>query len=668
MGRGPLVLAGAALALGAAGVASPGASLGPRFQQTAYRDGHTRPRALAYAAADGLLFVALSTADAVAVVSPDPAPRLVAQVPVCRFPEALAALPGGGALVACRFDAGLWRVRREPGSGARAEGRWRARQIVGDGEAGVRGLALAPGGEVAYVASPARRGVDVVALTGERLQTLATGVSPRALRVVPAGRLPGHAGPLLLVSNFIDHTVTVHPIADDHRLAPPAQTIRTEAPVLDMMVVGEGTATALWLLTHEDRPVSRANGPVEGLDSGVIVLAAGETTPDLPFVDPGPGRRPFVNLGDRPQPVIELAGAALAGAGPTAGAFALVGAGSDDLLVGDAGQPLAAAHAIEVGANPSAVAALPDGRFVTADRLSDTLTFVAGDRVDATLVIGAPSRTTLADRGELLFYSRALVPHNTAAGPRSLYTCAACHDDGHIDGRRHPAKRNRFFSMTESCRGLGTTAPYLTLGDPATIDAFADNIVATHAQGAEEDPAHFDKYPVTLRVRGRVGWGEVVLSPADVRLALARYMERIPPEPSPFAARALTSEQRRGLALFRDGCAGCHRLVGNTARASAIPAAALERRLLAGEVALTSPRRYAVGTPVLGDGGNNPPSLRGVWDAAPYFSDGSARSLEDLLRRTDPGVDTVHAPENAARPPAFSDDERAALLAFLKAL
>jgi DNA-binding beta-propeller fold protein YncE/mono/diheme cytochrome c family protein len=669
MGRARLERAGAALACGAlllgalsvaaAGVATPG----PRFQQTSYRDGHARPRALAYNPADGLLYVALSTADAVAVVSPGPAPRVVARLPACRFPEALAALPEGGALVACRFGSGLWRVARER---AGERDRWRVRLVARDSDAGARGLALGPTGRVAYVASAVRRGVDVVALSGARLQTLATGISPRALRVVPAGLLPGRATPLLLVSNFIDHTVTVHPIGDDGRLAGPTQTIRTEAPVLDMMVVGQGASAALWLLTHEDRAVSRANGPVEGLDSGVIALAAGAATSGAPFVDPGPGRRPFVNLGDRPQPVIELASGVRADADPAT--FAMVGAGSDNLLIGDARQPLATARVVDVGANPSAVAALPGGRFVTADRLSDTLTFVAGGGVTATLVVGAPERTTPAARGELLFYSRALVPNNVAAGPRSLYTCAACHDNGHIDGRRHPAKRNRFFSMTESCRGLGTTAPYLTLGDPQTIDAFADNIVATHAQGAEDDPAHFDKYPVTLRLRGPGGWGQAVLSPADVRQALARYMEQIPPEPSPFAAPALTDEQRRGLALFRDDCAGCHQLVGNTARPSAIPPAALERRLLAGEVALTSPRRFAVGTPVLGDGGNNPPSLRGVWDAAPYFSDGSVSTLEDLLRRTDPDVETVHAPENATRPPAFTDEERASLLAFLKAL
>jgi hypothetical protein len=436
--------------------------------------------------------------------------------------------------------------------------------------------------------------------------------------------------------------------------------------VLDLAFVepGEGRAPALWLLTHEDRPLSRANGAVEGLDSGIIRLLGGGG--ERPFVDPGPGRRPFLNLGERAAPVIELAAAAGAGAA----GVAIVGAGTDNLLLLD---PAAdAATPVPVGENPSAVAALPGGRFVTADRLADTLTFVDGGRAVATLSVGEPERRTPAELGELLFYSRALVPHNVADGPLSLYTCAACHDDGHVDGRRHPAKRNRFFSMTESCRGLATTAPYLNLGDPETIDAFADNIVATHAQGAERDPKGFASYSVSLRARDRgAAAREVTLSPAEVRAALAAYMARIPPEPSPFVSagrRRLAPPERRGLVVFRASCSGCHQLVGNSALGNAIPAAALERRLLAGEVALTSPRRYAVGTPVLGEGGNNPPSLRGAWDAAPYFSDGSARTLDDVLRRTDPDAPAVHAPENATRPPAFSADERADLLAFLRAL
>jgi len=662
---------------GAAGIsrqAPGGHEAEPSPQRAGYRDGHARPRALAFNWDDGLLYVALSTADQVAVVDPSSSPpRLLGKLDACRFPDAVAALPRGGALVGCRFEPGLVRI-----SGDRARG-FRAARLAPALPAGARGLAVGADGNVAYVASPPLRGVAVVALAdGRVVQTLPTGISPRAVRLLPEHSWPGRRGPLLVVSNFIDHTVTLHPVGGDGRIAAAVQTIRTEAPVLDLALSG-GERPLLLLFTHEDRAVSRARGPVEGLDSGVIRLAARGDLPDGRLVDdPGPGRRPFVNLGDRAEPVIELAGAATSPAGlPAVGRLAVAGAGSDNLFLAGGlvdGADLSAGVVVPVGANPVAVAALPGHRFVTADRLSDTLTFVSSDgapRVEATLVVGTPARPSPAERGELLFYSRALVPHNVATGALSLYTCAACHDDGHIDGRLHPARQNRFFSTTLTCRGLATTAPFLRLGNQATLDVFADNIVSTHAQGAERDPAHFADYSVTFEVRDEKGAADVTLSPAELRAALARYMERIPPEPSPFVAAgagALSGGARRGLVIFRDRCAGCHQLVGSSAVGDHVDAAVLEERLLAGQVALTSPGRYAVGTPILGQGGNNPPSLRGVWDAAPYFSDGSARTLPEVLRRTDPGAAAVHAPANAARPPAFSADEQAALLALLRSL
>ncbi|HSS40255.1 MAG TPA: c-type cytochrome [Polyangia bacterium] len=618
---------------------------------------HTRPRALAFNPDDGLLYVALSTADGIAVVAPTSPPRLLSTVAACRFPQAVAALPGGGVLVACRFDSGLLRI--VPSGGG-----FVVRTLAPGLLAGTRGLAVAADGRFAYVSSPPLGGVAVVSLqTGAVLQELATGLSPRAIRLIQV-----NGEPRVAVSNFIEHAVTLHRVGGDGLLSPAVQTIRTAAPVLDLAATSD-TRASLWLLTHEDRSVSRAHGPVEGLDSGVIRLAEVAGT----VADPGPGARPFVNLGDRPQPVIELEAAAVSGGGTVA----MTGGGSDNLLLARAGDPdLRDAIAVAVGANPSAVAALADGRFVTADRLSDTLTFVTADgRVEATLPVGEPERTSLPDLGELLFHGRALVPHNVATGPLSLYTCAACHPDGDRDGRLHPAKQNRFFSTTLTCRGLANTAPFLRLGNQATLKVFADNIVSTHAQGAERDPAHFADYPVTLRVRrgpgSEDGWRARTLSPAEVRAALAAYMATIPPEPSPFVAagaRALDAEARRGLALFRDRCAGCHRLVGDSARGDRVPEGQLEARLLAGRVALTAAGRMDVGTPVLGEGGNNPPSLRGVWDAAPYFSDGSARTLEEALRRTDPDADAVHAAANAARPPAFSPGQQAALLAFLRAL
>jgi mono/diheme cytochrome c family protein len=306
--------------------------------------------------------------------------------------------------------------------------------------------------------------------------------------------------------------------------------------------------------------------------------------------------------------------------------------------------------------------------------LTDTVSLVDPRQetpVVTSVVVGKPERPTPAERGELLFYSRALVPNNVATGPLSLYTCAACHADGHIDGRRHPSKRNRFYSMTKTCRGLAGTEPFLSLGQPDTFTAFADNIVATHAQGALDAPETFDQYPVPLRLRVGDRWTFTTLSPAEVRTALAQYMARIPLEPSPFSARAggpFTARELRGLDLFRDNCSGCHQLTSATSGGRPVAAAALPRQLRQGKLVLTSARSYDVGTPVLGEGGNNPPSLRGTWAAAPYFSDGSAATLEDVVRRTDPKATRVHAAENLTRPPALSPEDQAALVSFLRGL
>ena len=103
-GLGPVTI----VALAALGLTRAAATEAPAFQATDYHDGHARPRALAFNADDGLLYAALSTADAVAIVDPHAVPpRVVGTLPVCRFPGAVVAMPGGGAVVACRFEPGL---------------------------------------------------------------------------------------------------------------------------------------------------------------------------------------------------------------------------------------------------------------------------------------------------------------------------------------------------------------------------------------------------------------------------------------------------------------------------------------------------------------------------------------------------------------------------------
>jgi DNA-binding beta-propeller fold protein YncE/mono/diheme cytochrome c family protein len=607
----------------------------PAVQPTAFEDGHSRPRALAVSS-DGLLFVALSTANQVAVLSPGPTATERARVEVCRFPESLAALPGGRVLVSCRFDPDL-RLISPRGDTFDVE------HISAGPEHGHRGLAADAAGHFAYVASPALGGVKVIDLTQRKvIATVTTGLSPRAV-----GLIDGK----LLVSNFIGHTVTVHAVGADGIPGAALQTIRTEAGVKDFALVGQ----QLWLLTHEDRSIDRSHTSVEGLDSAVLMLERGPAG----FVDPGPGRRQAMNLTEREgEPVVKLDAIAVE---PRSGRVAIAGSGSDNVWE-RAGKDV---RVFAVGSAPAALAWLPDGRLAVADRLSDTVRIVGGKTSE--VVVGKAERKSPAELGELLFYGRSLVPNNVATGGLSIYACSACHEDGHVDGRLHPAKKNRFFSMTKTCRGVATTPPYLSLGNLKTLPIFSDNIVASHAQGAEADPKHFDQYPVTLATRA----AQVTLSPDEVRDALTAYLATIPPEPSPFVpvgATALSTEARRGESLFLSKCTRCHEAVGNTALGNKPPRPEVEQRLLHQQLALAGKKLYDVGTPVLGEGGNNPPPLRGVWDAAPYFSDGSAATLESALERTDPGKKKVHAPLVPGERPRLSEADRADLAAFLRSL
>jgi cytochrome c peroxidase len=174
-----------------------------------------------------------------------------------------------------------------------------------------------------------------------------------------------------------------------------------------------------------------------------------------------------------------------------------------------------------------------------------------------------------------------------------------------------------------------------------------------------------------LRLREGGDYTTITLSPRATRAALAAYLPAIPVEPSPFAPperRALAADERRGLSAFRARCSGCHQLLPATGAEQGPAPSALEPMLRDARLVLTSALRYDVGTPVLGEGGNCPPSLRGVWSAAPYFSDGSAATIEDVLRRTDPAARAVHAPSNAQRPPAIPAQQRAELAAFLRVL
>ena len=114
---------------------------------------------------------------------------------------------------------------------------------------------------------------------------------------------------------------------------------------------------------------------------------------------------------------------------------------------------------------------------------------------------------------------------------------------------------------------------------------------------------------------------------------------KLPPNPN--LAATPTRAQQRGAKLFYDpivGCANCHS--GPTD----------------GKIHLVGTKPH---TTKDFPSGFNTPSLRGLWQSAPYLHDGTAETLEDALLLTKGQMGHVEG---------LTDDERADLVEYLKTL
>jgi len=137
---------------------------------------------------------------------------------------------------------------------------------------------------------------------------------------------------------------------------------------------------------------------------------------------------------------------------------------------------------------------------------------------------------------------------------------------------------------------------------------------------------------------------------AKLSRALASYVRTILAGNSPYDRylagdrRALTTQQQKGLQLFRGkaGCISCH--LGPN---------------------LTDEDLHETGAGRIDNGKRfKTPSLRQIAEAAPYFHDGSAPTLESVIDHYDKG----EANDPEIRPLRLSIEEKQALVDFLKSL
>lgn len=303
------------------------------------------------------------------------------------------------------------------------------------------------------------------------------------------------------------------------------------------------------------------------------------TVPDLLSGDPRLARRSRVrDLGSVATPSGDPAAVLATAAGELVvalGGVSRVAFGADD-----GRQP---SH-LRVGEGPSALALGADGRVYVANTRSDTLSVIAADRRReiARIPLGRePPARTAADRGEALF-------HDATRSLRGWMSCASCHAGGHTNhglsdtlGDGHYGAPKRVLSLL----GVAGTRPFAWDGGMRQLEDQIAKSVRTTLRGPELTGEEIADLAAYLRT----------LEPPDALAA---------PEPP---AEVLAA----GRAAFEEySCSRCHRAP-----------------------LYTSPGVHDVGlTDERGATRFNPPSLRGVRFRRTLFHDGSARSLEEVLR------------------------------------
>jgi len=316
-------------------------------------------------------------------------------------------------------------------------------------------------------------------------------------------------------------------------------------------------------------------------------------------------------------------------------------------------------------------------RRLAADPLLDR--WVVLDERGATLVAppGPPDDRSPAERvGEALVFTHLLAPGASSEGHRSRFTCETCHFEGTVDGRVHFTGRGDVHATTKPILGLFPNRPHFTRALDRTLATMVDNEFAVANRGSTLG-ADFSIDPGERPWLAALGV-DAPMGPIDLRRAMMRFFAGFdpPPNAATIDRESFSAAERRGAALFREHCESCHaaRLVADDP-GSVVPFDRWESLVLhGGAIVWASEQRVKTGIePYVHDEGARPPSLRRLWAKRPYFTNGSAATIADVLARArvplagDPDGFLHHGPATATTR-TLDDAERAALAAFLDLL
>ena len=546
-----------------------------------------------------------------------------ARIPAPRSPSGLAVSPEGDVLVVGDGARELAQYRARPG-----DGRIERVATVAVDALGLRDVALAPDGRTAYV---------VEEQTGRLLAIDLQRDATRALHATGTREVSRCHGPiavataahLVAVDCLLDHAIELH--RDTGEVA----RIQHDGPLWSFGLAPEANGSVLVAIGGvEDHPLEREDGGFGYIDSFVFLyrLAPGGRAPvrlaainasALGVVTPK-----WIALRTDPAGAVTVTTAGYASA-----SLVTLTWPTGELTAA----PTLATRAIPPGTAAAALAA--DGTWLAANPLLDA--WVIADTGAPRVVPVAsprPARAVASRIGEALFFTTLMAPWNGTEGKASRFTCETCHFEGYVDGRVHYTGRDDVHATTRPLRGLANNRPFFSRALDHTM------AVMVHAEFRVAN-RHNGRDPWFALTRADAPWLALIagapaeLSPAYLREAFMTFLGDFTHRANPAAQdhARFTERERRGASVFAARCVGCHeaRLVADEPR-SAVPAAQWEAMVLApaGAIVWDSDHYAKTGVvPYVHAEGARIPTLRRLGKKWPYFTNGSARSVGDVLDR-----------------------------------
>jgi hypothetical protein len=265
-----------------------------------------------------------------------------------------------------------------------------------------------------------------------------------------------------------------------------------------------------------------------------------------------------------------------------------------------------------------------------------------------------------------------MAPWNKSDGRLSRFTCETCHYEGYVDGRTHATGRGDIRATTKPLLGLFNNRPHFSRALDPNMATMVDNEFRVAGSKSDHDP-WFALGPSDLPWMQKLGV-EGPLAPERLRQALMTFLMEFThrPNPSVVGRTRWSDRERAGAELFRDRCESCHqaRLVADDP-STRVAFGAWEPLVMAPEGAIVWAKAEYEKTgviPYVNEKGARVVSLRRLYKKHPYFTNGSAPDLADVVDKVQFAGDQFVHEGSLAQGSTLTGGEKQSLLAFLDLL